>query len=96
MGTPAVAYNVLLDTGSSDLWLAGVGCGAGCPQNVQAYAPANSSSFANLSVPFSITYDIGFAEGYLATETVQMAGFALPGQVFGAHRCFPVSRPSGL
>lgn len=43
-----------------------------------------SSSFQNLSTPFEITYGSGAAAGYLAEETVQMAGFSVQKQGFGA------------
>ncbi|KAA1468887.1 acid protease [Dentipellis sp. KUC8613] len=82
VGTPAVAYNVILDTGSADLWLADSACVTGCT-NVPTFNPESSSSYRNLSTAFSITYGSGKASGVLATDVVQMAGFQVENQVFG-------------
>jgi hypothetical protein len=65
-----------------DLWLISSTCGAVCGSS-PAYDPATSSSFQNLSTPFEITYGSGAAAGYLAEETVQMAGFSVQKQGFG-------------
>jgi len=81
IGTPPVAYNVILDTGSSDLWIAGSNCQEGCDA-VSTFNPSVSSSFANLSTPFQITYGSGEAAGTLAQDTVQMAGFSVSLQKF--------------
>ncbi|THH11877.1 hypothetical protein EW146_g7899 [Bondarzewia mesenterica] len=91
IGTPATAYNVILDTGSSDLWLADSACTAGCNQ-ITTFNPDSSSSFNNLTTAFSIKYGSGEASGVLGTDTVQMAGFQVNQQVFGV--CSVVS--SGL
>ncbi|TFY55761.1 hypothetical protein EVG20_g9201 [Dentipellis fragilis] len=82
VGTPAVAYNVILDTGSADLWLADSACVTGCT-NVPTFNPESSSSYKNLSTAFSITYGSGRASGVLATDVVQMAGFQVENQVIG-------------
>lgn len=77
-----MAYNVVLDTGSADFWLADSGC-SGCPDGIQTFDATSSSTFANLSESFSITYGSGSASGYLVSDTVQMAGFEVQGQTFG-------------
>lgn len=82
IGTPPVSYDVILDTGSSDLWLTSSTCGAGCGTS-PTYDPAQSSTFQNLSKPFEIQYGSGAAAGYIAEETVQMAGFLVAKQGFG-------------
>lgn len=81
VGTPAVPFDVILDTGSSDLWLAGQGCQS-CG-NVAMFNPSTSSTFKNLSTPFHISYGSGAAEGFLGSDVVQMAGFQVPQQTFG-------------
>lgn len=83
IGTPPVSYEVILDTGSSDLWVASSNCLVGC-SNVQTYASTSSSSFKNLTKPFSINYGSGAARGDLVSDNVQMAGFSVPNQVFAA------------
>ncbi|VDC02988.1 unnamed protein product [Peniophora sp. CBMAI 1063] len=82
VGTPAVAYNVVLDTGSADFWLAAPDC-SGCPSGIETFDGSSSSSFSNLSESFSISYGSGSASGYLVSDTVQMAGFEVTSQTFG-------------
>ncbi|KAJ6581457.1 acid protease [Mycena capillaripes] len=81
IGTPAVSFDVILDTGSADLWVVGNTCSRGC-SSVPTFDPSSSSSFQNESTTFSITYGSGEALGALASETVQMAGFSVSKQVF--------------
>ncbi|KZT25525.1 acid protease [Neolentinus lepideus HHB14362 ss-1] len=94
IGTPAVSYDVILDTGSSDLWLASSTCTtcatisgdtstASSPNSIPLFDPASSSSFKNLTTAFSIQYASGQASGTLGQDTVQMAGFQVTSQTFG-------------
>ncbi|EJD48177.1 acid protease [Auricularia subglabra TFB-10046 SS5] len=80
IGTPPVPFNVILDTGSSDLWVAGTACTrcAGVP----LFDETQSSTFRNLTQPFQIQYGSGAAAGDLAADVVQMAGFEVPNQAF--------------
>ncbi|KAJ8473597.1 hypothetical protein ONZ45_g16240 [Pleurotus djamor] len=89
IGTPPVAYDVILDTGSSDLWIADSNCIAGC-SDVPTFDATQSSSFSNLSTTFSIQYGSGQAAGSLGQDVVQMAGFSVPNQIFGV--CDEVSQ----
>ncbi|KAG1817061.1 aspartic peptidase domain-containing protein [Suillus subaureus] len=82
IGTPPVAFNVILDTGSSDLWVADQACTTGCSK-VQLFNDQSSSTFHNLSEPFNIQYGSGAATGTLGQDVVQMAGFSVPNQIFG-------------
>jgi len=87
VGTPPTSYDVILDTGSSDFWLAEAGCRT-CGA-APAFDPTTSSTFKNLSKPFAITYGSGQAAGTLGQDTVQMAGFKVEGQTFGeSFLCF--------
>ncbi|KAG9075290.1 hypothetical protein FS749_013043, partial [Ceratobasidium sp. UAMH 11750] len=74
VGTPPVAFNVILDTGSSDLWLASSTCYTGC-RGVPTFDASRSSTFRNLTTPFAIRYGSGQAAGELGSDSVQMAGF---------------------
>ncbi|CBQ72732.1 related to aspartic protease [Sporisorium reilianum SRZ2] len=62
-GTPSKQYEVVLDTGSADLWISS-----------QYYSPSASSSFQNYSTPFDIQYGSGDVAGYEATDTFTLAG----------------------
>ncbi|KAJ7588116.1 aspartic peptidase A1 [Mycena floridula] len=91
IGTPAVSYNVILDTGSADLWIADSSCQSGC-DGIQTFDSSASSTFATQNKNFGITYGSGAASGQLGTDTVQMAGFSVSAQVLAL--CDTVS--SGL
>ncbi|KAK7466332.1 hypothetical protein VKT23_005058 [Stygiomarasmius scandens] len=91
IGTPAVSYSVILDTGSADLWVADSDCLTGCG-DIPTFDSSGSSTFKNLSTPFSITYGSGAAAGQLAQDTIQMAGFSVEQQTFAV--CDQIS--SGL
>ncbi|KAH9829970.1 aspartic peptidase domain-containing protein [Rhodofomes roseus] len=84
IGTPAVSFDVILDTGSSDLWVASSQTGAtsNIPSGIATFDAAASSTFKSLNQSFSITYDSGMAQGALAQDSVQMAGFEVNSQVF--------------
>ncbi|KIM44828.1 hypothetical protein M413DRAFT_363610 [Hebeloma cylindrosporum] len=91
IGTPPSSYNVILDTGSADLWVADSACTSGCESD-PTFDPSSSSSFQNESTAFTITYGSGQAAGSLGSDVVQMAGFSVKNQVFAV--CNQVS--SGL
>ncbi|CCM06143.1 uncharacterized protein FIBRA_08393 [Fibroporia radiculosa] len=83
VGTPPVSFDVILDTGSSDLWLASQGNGtSSIPAGINMFKPSSSSSFKSSGTPFQITYDSGEAAGTLGQDTVQMAGFEVMSQTF--------------
>ncbi|KAJ3558981.1 hypothetical protein NM688_g613 [Phlebia brevispora] len=84
IGTPPTAFNVILDTGSSDLWLAsGSGSSSSrASRGIALYEPQSSSTFTNLGQEFQIQYGSGSAEGVLGSDKVQFAGFEL-NQTFG-------------
>ncbi|KZT07401.1 aspartic peptidase A1 [Laetiporus sulphureus 93-53] len=84
IGTPAVSFDVILDTGSSDLWVAGASSGSASsiPSGIAMFESTKSTSFTNLSTAFEITYDSGEAAGYLGKDTVQLAGFEVKAQTF--------------
>ncbi|KAG8994607.1 hypothetical protein FRB93_001522 [Tulasnella sp. JGI-2019a] len=82
IGNPAMSFEVILDTGSADLWIASSNCYSGC-DNVALFDYESSSSFTNLSTAFFIKYGTGAAYGNLGSDLVQMAGFGVSGQTFG-------------
>jgi len=81
IGTPLTSFNVILDTGSSDLWVAGSSCGSAC-NGIAMFNPSSSSSFTNLTSSFAIVYGSGEAGGYLGQDIVEMAGFSVSNQGF--------------
>lgn len=78
---------MVLDTGSSDLWLASAGCNAvnGCPAQIPLFKPDGSHSIQkHTNHIFNVTYGSGDADGYLATDTVSLAGYSVKDQTFAA------------
>lgn len=85
IGTPAVNYDVLLDTGSSDLWFVGSDCPTCAASGRPTYSSTGSSTFNTTgSAGFGISYLGGDVNGTTAHETVTMAGMPIQNQVFGA------------
>ncbi|KAI0347724.1 acid protease [Trametopsis cervina] len=83
VGTPPVAFNVILDTGSADLWVATGGQQSGrSSKGIALFTPESSSTFQDLNTPFSIRYGSGAAQGGLGRDQIQFAGFGL-NQTFG-------------
>jgi len=78
-----VAYDVILDTGSADLFLVSSSCTTSTCTGLQTFSGSSSSTFNNTNTPFSITYGSGSASGVLGRDEVQMAGFQVSQQTFG-------------
>ncbi|KAJ8486927.1 hypothetical protein ONZ51_g4529 [Trametes cubensis] len=71
IGTPPQTFKVVLDTGSSDLWVAStncLSCGVTGPNGQEQ--------------EITIRYGSGSVAGILATDTVSMAGFTVNPQTF--------------
>ncbi|KAI0766648.1 acid protease [Trametes elegans] len=83
VGTPAISYNVILDTGSSDLWIAASDGVSTESDGIPTFDASASSSFTDLNTSFSISYGSGAARGTLGKDKVQFAGFEVDNQVFG-------------
>ncbi|KAI1794469.1 acid protease [Ganoderma leucocontextum] len=82
IGTPPVGFNVILDTGSSDLWLASSSSLTAAAQGIATFNPNASSTFQNLGTAFQIQYGSGAAQGFLGSDVVQMAGLSIKAQTF--------------
>ncbi|KAI0027944.1 aspartic peptidase domain-containing protein, partial [Vararia minispora EC-137] len=83
VGTPAQTFDVVLDTGSSDLWLATNGC-SGCASGTPLFNTGSSSSFTSANRPATFQYGSGGAQGTLGQDTVSFAGFTLSNQPVSA------------
>ena len=81
----AQSFNVVLDTGSSDLWVTGSSCTT-CTQGTPSFKNSASSTFQSAqgtsgqSVPVTITYGSGTVAGSLVRDTVAMGGFQVQNQ----------------
>jgi len=80
IGTPAQSFDLLLDTGSSDLWFAANNCSS-CPQSTPMFNPTKSSTFATGTERISISYGSGDASGILSHDTISFGPFTVNPQV---------------
>ncbi|THG95238.1 hypothetical protein EW026_g6382 [Hermanssonia centrifuga] len=86
MGTPPQNYNLLMDSGSADLWVGGENCvsqsGGGCG-NHTFLGTQSSSTFVDSGKPFAVTYGSGNVAGDIVTDNINVAGLALNAHTFG-------------
>jgi len=84
IGTPPQDFQILFDTGSSNLWVPSVNCDSSnvaCQTHNQYDASASSTYVANGRL-FSIQYGSGSLTGYLSEDTVAIETLEVPNQVF--------------
>ncbi|KAJ3759008.1 aspartic peptidase domain-containing protein [Lentinula raphanica] len=81
IGTPGQTMSVVLDTGSSDLWVTGSSC-RNCDKSTPLFDSSNSSSFKSSSGQTTIQYGSGAVAGTLAQDTVTLGGFTVSDQTF--------------
>ncbi|KAG7439608.1 acid protease [Guyanagaster necrorhizus] len=78
------SFNVILDTGSSDLWVADTSC-TGCSSSTPLFDTQASSTLKTASGTSSettIRYGSGAVAGTLSSDTVSMGGFNVTQQIF--------------
>ena len=78
------SFNVILDTGSSDLWVVSAGCTT-CAAGTPSFDRTASTTFQptlndGQPVRITITYGSGAIAGYLVEDTVAMEGFQVQHQ----------------
>lgn len=81
LGTPAQNFNVLLDTGSSDLWVYGsndqTDCGSGQCEFTGLFDAEASSTYTLLNHDYSIQYVTGAATGDWVLDTLAVGSVTL-------------------
>ncbi|XP_030078224.1 pepsin A [Microcaecilia unicolor] len=91
IGTPPQSFNVLFDTGSSNLWVPSVYCSSSACSNHNRFNPQQSSTFQSTSTSVAVTYGTGSMTGVLGYDTVQVGGIADTNQIFGLSETEPGS-----
>ncbi|KAI6037555.1 aspartic peptidase domain-containing protein [Pisolithus marmoratus] len=79
VGTPPQTFQVVLDTGSSGLWVVTTSCTT-CSSDQTPFDSSKSSSYQASTSQLTITYGSGSVRGTVAKDTVSCGGFTIPTQ----------------
>jgi len=81
LGSPAQKFNVIFDTGSSDLWVASVKCDSSCGRHAKYDSAASSTYIAN-GTSFDIMYGSGPVSGFQSVDGLNIGGLLVKDQMF--------------
>jgi len=81
LGTPPQKFEVIFDTGSSDLWVASSQCDSSCGRHAK-YNSAKSSTYVANGTAFDIMYGSGPVSGFESVDTLQTGGLTVLSQEF--------------
>ena len=82
IGTPAQDFKVILDTGSSNLWVPSQECSSIACWLHSTYDHSDSSSYKENGSDFSIQYGSGSLTGYVSQDTVKIGDLTIKHQDF--------------
>lgn len=90
VGTPSQEFQVVFDTGSSNLWVPGNACDGPC-RGKSLFNAGTSNSFIGYKNKFYIRYGSGPVSGKFAEDTVTLGEIVVPKQKLGV-----ITNVSGL
>jgi len=81
LGTPAQKFDVIFDTGSSDLWVASSKCDSSCGRH-KKYDSSKSSTYVKNGTSFHIEYGSGPVDGFQSIDNLNFGGLVVKNQDF--------------
>jgi len=83
IGTPPQKFQVIFDTGSSNLWVPSRGCASpGCKKHT-TYDSSKSGTYQKNGQSFTLPYGSGTCSGFLSQDQVVFGGVPIKGCTFG-------------
>lgn len=83
LGTPAQSFQVIFDTGSSNLWVPSSDCKTFSCALHSKYNASKSSTYQKDGTAFTLNYGSGSVEGHVSVDNVTIAGLEIDAVKFG-------------